>query len=128
MAHAHVPSELCQAVASSLSVNLGDVHFGNAAQELAWASYSLLRNTNSTGLLVADSTGSVQVVRGAMKQPASPQQGTSALQAVQQVRGSLLKGMTEATCCWTERTGPIFHLGSAPGACHGGDVQALMFS
>lgn len=97
-------------------------------QELAWASYSLLRNTNSTGLLVADSTGSMKVIRGTVRQPASPQKGTSALQAVQQVRGPLLRGMREATCCWTERSGPIFHLGSAPGACHSGDVRALMFS
>ena len=97
-------------------------------QELAWASYSLLRNTNSTGLLVADSTGSIQVIRGTVRQPASQQKGTSALQAVQQVRDPLLRVMREATCCWTERTGPIVHLGSGPGACHGGDVQALIFS
>ena len=87
--HAHVPSELCQAVASSSSVRLVKLHSGDAVQELAWASYSLLRNTNSTGLLVADSTGSIQVVRGTLRQAASPQQGTSALHAAQQVHDSL---------------------------------------
>lgn len=72
-------------------MNLVDLHIVDAVQELAWASYSLLRNTNSTGLLVADSTGSIQVVRGTFKQAASPQQGTSALHAAQQVHDSFVQ-------------------------------------
>ena len=53
-------------------------------QELAWASYSLLRNTNSTGLLVADSTGSMtshQGDREAASQPAKGHLGSASCAA-----------------------------------------------
>ena len=55
-------------------------------QELAWASYSLLRNTNSSGVLVAGSKGDVQVVRGALRQAAGAQKGQAVLESVQKVR------------------------------------------
>lgn len=55
-------------------------------QELAWASYSLLRNTNSSGLLVASSNGKVQVVRGAVRLAAGPSKGQAVLSDVQKVR------------------------------------------
>ena len=55
-------------------------------QELAWASYSLLRNTNSSGLLVASSSGKVMVLRGAVRRAAGPGKGQSALDEMQKVR------------------------------------------
>ncbi|CAK0734288.1 hypothetical protein CVIRNUC_000410 [Coccomyxa viridis] len=51
--------------------------------ELAWASYSLLRNTNSSGMLVTDSTGGIKVVRGAVKQAQSSGAGIPTLLAMQ---------------------------------------------
>ena len=60
-----------------------------AVQELAWASYSLLRNTNSSGLLVASSSGQVKVIRGTVRQAAGAGKSQSALDDVQKVRRTL---------------------------------------
>lgn len=54
-------------------------------QDLAWASYSLLRNTNSSGVLVAVSKGNVQVVRGTVRQAAGAKTGQAVLDDVQEV-------------------------------------------
>ena len=55
-------------------------------QDLAWASYSLLRNTNSSGLLVASSSGNVRVIRGAVRQANGPVKGQAALDDMQKVQ------------------------------------------
>ena len=54
-------------------------------QELAWASYALLRNTNSSGLLVARG-GKTLAVRGAFGLPAAPSRnGADALGSIAEV-------------------------------------------
>lgn len=54
-------------------------------QELAWASYALLRNTNSRGMIVATG-GKIWVARGAMGTAASEGNTPASLAAVAQAR------------------------------------------
>jgi hypothetical protein len=49
----------------------------DAVQELAWASYALLRNTNTAGLLLYAS-GRVWVARGALGPAATAEAGSEA--------------------------------------------------
>ena len=103
-------------------------------QELAWASYSLLRNTNSSGVLVAGSKGNLQVVRGAVRQAAGPQKGQAVLDDMQKVRKKLadqLHPSTEMPATFLDAVCSVCDFRSAAPhsigcRCHNRDIDDVM--
>lgn len=69
-----------------IKVGLGEPHVERGAQELAWASYALLRNTNASAVLLVRG-GRAWLARGAVSAAAAgAADGPAALDALGQAR------------------------------------------